>query len=85
MAYESPRVGKCEWQREASDHKAAQAAGADKRGISVPQRELEADFSRRPGVLPAHEDKLMNLGYARASDLGLPLTETGKDRIQKGR
>lgn len=50
-----------------------------------PKEELEADFSRRQGVLPAHEDKLMNLGYARASDLGPPLTETGKDRIQKGR
>lgn len=48
-------------------------------------KELEVDFSRRLGVLPAHEDKLINLGYARDSDLGLLLTETGTHRIQIGK
>jgi hypothetical protein len=46
--------------------------------------ELEVGFSRRLGVLPAHEDTLMNLGYATDSDSGLLLTDAGRRRIQKG-
>ena len=47
--------------------------------------ELEIGFSRRLGVLPSHEDKLMKLGYATDSDRGLLLTDAGSRRIHWGR